>query len=311
MFAQIHSLRERRRLIGFAAIGHAQNANPPAAATGKAAFGSWRDDAPGKRRHITADALPAPERDALRRQSGRVVAKPHDAQLKVPAGFEVKQFASGLEQSAPDAGRAERRHLRRRKRSRPHPRAAPDRQRRGRRQERNFRVGSQPSVRHRVLSAPTIRNGSMSRNTDSVVRFPYRRPATSRRAARAEVIVPKLPTGGSHWTRDVVFSKDGTQDVRLGRLRLQCRRRHGQARRRGAAASGSRKSRSAPPGATRPSAPTCWSSIPQGKNREGLRHRHPQLRRHGDQSRPPATSGARPTSATRSATISFPITSRA
>ena len=46
-------------------------------------------------------------------------------------------------------------------------------------------------------------------NTDSVVRFPYRAGDLKARGA-AEVIVPKLPTGG-HWTRDVAFSKDGTR----------------------------------------------------------------------------------------------------
>ena len=41
--------------ICVAAVGHAQDGP---VLRGKAAFGSWHDDAPGKRRHITADALP-------------------------------------------------------------------------------------------------------------------------------------------------------------------------------------------------------------------------------------------------------------
>ncbi|MEX1084189.1 MAG: PQQ-dependent sugar dehydrogenase, partial [Xanthobacteraceae bacterium] len=45
-------------------------------------------------------------------------------------------------------------------------------------------------------------------NTDSVVRFPYRAGDLKARGA-PEMIVPRLPTGGNHWTRDVVFSKDG------------------------------------------------------------------------------------------------------
>jgi glucose/arabinose dehydrogenase len=45
-------------------------------------------------------------------------------------------------------------------------------------------------------------------NTDSVVRFAYK---TGDMAAggKPEVIVKELPKGGGHWTRDVVFSKDG------------------------------------------------------------------------------------------------------
>jgi len=46
-------------------------------------------------------------------------------------------------------------------------------------------------------------------NTDAVVRFAYRSGDLKARGD-AEVIVPKLPTGG-HSTRDVAFSKDGTK----------------------------------------------------------------------------------------------------
>jgi glucose/arabinose dehydrogenase len=45
-------------------------------------------------------------------------------------------------------------------------------------------------------------------NTDSVVRFAYRSGDLKARAP-AETVVPRLPTGGSHRTRDVVFSPDG------------------------------------------------------------------------------------------------------
>jgi glucose/arabinose dehydrogenase len=50
-------------------------------------------------------------------------------------------------------------------------------------------------------------------NTDSVVRFPYQIGDIEARGS-AEVIVPSLPSGGrlrggGHWTRDVVFSRDG------------------------------------------------------------------------------------------------------
>src|SRR5438132_895006 len=80
-------------LIGFVAVGHAQNASAPALLRGKAAFGAWRDDAPGKRRHISVDELPAPYASPSRSNGVRVVGKPRDAELKVPAGFEIKLFA--------------------------------------------------------------------------------------------------------------------------------------------------------------------------------------------------------------------------
>ena len=51
-------------------------------------------------------------------------------------------------------------------------------------------------------------------NTDSVVRFPYKN-GDLKATASAETVVPNLPSGaeavggGGHWTRDVVFSRDG------------------------------------------------------------------------------------------------------
>src|SRR5581483_1866283 len=48
-------------------------------------------------------------------------------------------------------------------------------------------------------------------NSGSVVRFPYRSGDLAARGA-AEVVVPSLPTSDRpHWTRDVVFSRDGTR----------------------------------------------------------------------------------------------------
>jgi glucose/arabinose dehydrogenase len=47
-------------------------------------------------------------------------------------------------------------------------------------------------------------------NTNSVVRFPYR-AGDLKAHGPAEVVVAKLPSGGGHWTRDVVFSTDGSK----------------------------------------------------------------------------------------------------
>src|SRR6202047_5599634 len=80
---------------GLVSPGHAQDASAPVLG-GAAAFGSWRDDVPGKRRHIPADALPAPYASPSVGNGVRVVRPPSDAKLKVPVGFEVEEFASGL-----------------------------------------------------------------------------------------------------------------------------------------------------------------------------------------------------------------------
>src|SRR6266446_7941591 len=50
-------------------------------------------------------------------------------------------------------------------------------------------------------------------NTDSVVRFPYRNGDLIARGPE-QTVVARLPSGGhlrggGHWTRDIVFSKDG------------------------------------------------------------------------------------------------------
>jgi glucose/arabinose dehydrogenase len=47
-------------------------------------------------------------------------------------------------------------------------------------------------------------------NTDSVVRFPYHNGDLQAQSS-AEIVVPNLPAGGSHWTRDIAFSRDDTR----------------------------------------------------------------------------------------------------
>jgi glucose/arabinose dehydrogenase len=198
-------------LAAIGAVGMAAAAQAETAATvlrGKAAFGSWRDDAPGKRRHITADALPAAYASPSRSNSVRVVGRPRNAELQVPAGFEVKQFASGL--GGPRTLRV-----------------APN---------GDIFVAETGAGRIRVLrpaengasagATETFASGLRApfgiafypaedpqwvyvSNTDSVVRFPYRAGDLKARGA-AETIVAKLPSGG-HSTRDVAFSKDGTK----------------------------------------------------------------------------------------------------
>jgi glucose/arabinose dehydrogenase len=187
---------------------HAQDGASVPVLTGAAAFGSWRDDAPGKRRHITADALPAPYASPSVGNGVRVVRPPADAKLKVPVGFQVKEFASGL--TGPRLLRA-----------------APN---------GDIFVAETAAGRIRVLRASEYGTAASHNevfasglrgpfgiafypadnpqwvyvgNTDSVVRFAYRDSDMKARGA-PETIVAQLPSGG-HSTRDVVFSKDGSK----------------------------------------------------------------------------------------------------
>ena len=63
---------------------------------GKAAYGDWRSDAPGIRRHIRASDLLTPYASPSRTNHVAVVERPANAQPKVLPGFEAKLFASGL-----------------------------------------------------------------------------------------------------------------------------------------------------------------------------------------------------------------------
>ena len=175
--------------------------------TGKAALGDWRDDKPGLRRRVTLTDLPPPYATNSARNPPAIDANWRGRSPMVPAGFQASLFASGLERP---------RLLR----------TAPN---------GDIFVAESIAGRIRVLrpsadgtKAETIEifASGLNRpfginfyppgpnpewvyvaNTDSVVRFPYRSGDLKGRGP-AEVIVPALPTGG-HWTRDVVFSRDG------------------------------------------------------------------------------------------------------
>ena len=64
--------------------------------TGKAANGDWKSDAPGVRRKITVEDLPAPSSNVLAINPPRVTRRPADAQPQVPSGFKIDLYASGF-----------------------------------------------------------------------------------------------------------------------------------------------------------------------------------------------------------------------
>jgi glucose/arabinose dehydrogenase len=190
-----------------AAFAHAQSGTT---LTGKAAFGDWQSEAPGVRRLITPRDLPAPFATEGVRNRVQVVDDPGDRPLRTLPGFEVKQFAKGLERprlmrTAPNgdifvaeshAGRI--RLLR--------PNAEGD----GVDQMEIFAEGLK-----RPFGISFYPNGAKPEwiyiaNTDSVVRFPYGIGDLKPRG-ELQVIVSKLPSAErGHWTRDIVFSKDGS-----------------------------------------------------------------------------------------------------
>jgi len=177
--------------------------------TGAAAFGDWRADAPTVRRKITVADLPPPFATRSADNEARVVRRPYNASLKVPPGFQVALFASGLKEprslvTAPngdifvaetEAGRI--RVLR-----------AADGDTRPRR-DNIFASGLDGPFGIAFYPPGPDPQWVYVANTGSVVRFAYRN-GDLKAHGKAEPIVRALPKGG-HTTRDLVFSRDGRQ----------------------------------------------------------------------------------------------------
>src|SRR6478735_8915677 len=66
--------------------------------TGKEALGDWTTDAPGVRRKITVADLATPYDTPSAMNFPRVTPRPEGAWPKAPEGFEVTEFAKGLQE---------------------------------------------------------------------------------------------------------------------------------------------------------------------------------------------------------------------
>src|SRR5438445_1930532 len=183
--------------------------------TGKAAMGDWTTDAPGVRREITVQDLPATSSNILSINSPRVVGGLETAQLQVPSGFKIDLYASGFRDprfllTAPNGdvfvteSRANQIKV-----------------------LRDAKGGGKPDVTEvfaeRDLNKPFgiafFPPGNEPQflyvaNTDGIIRFPYRNGDLKARGP-AEKLAAHLSGGaahlrsGGHWTRDIVFSPDG------------------------------------------------------------------------------------------------------
>ena len=209
MRGQAHPLA-RALLAGLAAgILHAgaAAASDTVTVTGAAAYGDWHTDAPGVRRLIRPDDLP-PIHDTPSASNGAsIIDRPAGAAPRVPPGFSVAEFATGL-----DTPRMVR--------------VAPN---------GDVFVAESAAGRVRVLRAADGASTAASdtifakdlhapfgiafwppgpdpkyiyiADTDALLRFPYA-PGDTEARGKAETVVDNIPEGG-HWTRDVAFSPDG------------------------------------------------------------------------------------------------------
>ena len=181
--------------------------------SGQGVSGNWASDAPGVRHRVTPGDLPKPYDSKSVDNGPRLVERPANAWPKVPPGFKVEEFLTGLDnprliRTAPNGD--------------------------------IFVAESRPG-RIRVLRAtdgaghPEINEVFVSGldrpfgiafyppgpdpkyiyicNTGTVIRFPYSSGLLQARGT-ADTIVYDIPgggllRGGGHWTRDIAFSRDG------------------------------------------------------------------------------------------------------
>jgi glucose/arabinose dehydrogenase len=187
--------------------------------TGQAAFTDYSQEKPGTMRKITVADLPAPYATESVDNGPGVVPRPAGAMPEAPAGFKVELYATDLKnprliRTAPngDLFVVE---------------SEPDRSGdsgtvlvfRGvdgsgkPKQVSTFATGlKQPFGLAFYPLGPNPKWVYIG-NTDSVVKFPYKN-GDLKATGPSQVVVAALPgggrlRGGGHWTRDVVFSKDG------------------------------------------------------------------------------------------------------
>jgi glucose/arabinose dehydrogenase len=197
-------------LAAFAASLPAQDA---ATITGKAAFADYTQQNPGVRRKIAVADLPEPNPRESVDNGPNIVPRPAGAWPIAPAGFKVELYAQGFQEprlirAAPngdlflaDSAAGEVKILRG---------VAADGHAA---QTQTYATGLDHPFGIAFYPLGPNPKYIYIANTTSVVRFPYHNGDLSA-AARPEAVIPELPgyaqlRGGGHWTRDIVFSKDG------------------------------------------------------------------------------------------------------
>ena len=182
--------------------------------TGQAAFTDAAHESPGTRRHLTVADLPGPMPEQSVDNGPEVVPRTADAWPKAPKGFKVELYAAKLDNPrllrvAPngdlflaESGSGKIRVFRG---------VAAD----GKPQtESTFATGL--TLPFGIAFYPNGPNPQWVYvgDTDEIVRFPYRSGDMTARGPMEQIA--QLPgfgrlRGGGHWTRDLVFSPDGTR----------------------------------------------------------------------------------------------------
>ena len=176
-------------------------------------FHDYRSEKPGAVHRIIVADLPKPFETPAAQNPPKLAARPQGAMPQVMPGYTVTQYAGGFDQP-------------RQIRTAPNGDLFVVESRPGRVKVLRGTTGDGRAETIEIFAADLNRPFGVAfhppgpkpthvyvANTDSIVRFPYRAGDLKARGA-PEVIVPALPSGGQlpgggHWTRDVVFSRDG------------------------------------------------------------------------------------------------------
>jgi glucose/arabinose dehydrogenase len=220
-------------LLATVALPFSVSAQSGQVITGQAAFADWNQQQPGAHRKITVADLPEPKPAEAVSNQPHVVPRPENAWPIAPPGFKVTLYAGG--DNAPMQRADNTEHMARARGTFTMPRlmrtapngdiflsdsgagivfvmrgVGPDGKAAHLEQfatglDHPFGISFYPAENPKWVYVA---------NATTVVRFAYK--AGDLHATGApETIVPDVPgyaqlTGGGHWTRDVVFTKDGT-----------------------------------------------------------------------------------------------------
>src|SRR5258705_8316968 len=175
---------------------------------GTAAFSDHLSIKPGVTRKITAASLPAPLATPSATNRAQIVRRPANAWPQALPGFKVDLYATGFQSArkiltAPngdffvaDSMAGEIKVFRGRKAD-----GTPE-------QTSVFATGLNRPSGIAFYPAGSSPQWIYIGNTNAVVKFPYK-SGDLKAGGAAAVVVPELPSGGGHWTRDLAFSQDG------------------------------------------------------------------------------------------------------
>jgi glucose/arabinose dehydrogenase len=188
-----------------AALSSALPAPPPAAASGEP---DWLNDAPGRTHRIDVGSLPAPFDTPSARNFPHLVPRPSKANLALPAGFHIDEYATQLSEP-------------RRMRLAPNGDIFVSETAAGKILVLHPAAGGAHAAGSKVYLSDLRQPFGLAfypsageprwlyvAETHRVIRYAFRTGDTRPRG-EPEVVIPELPAGGGHFTRDIAFSPDG------------------------------------------------------------------------------------------------------